>query len=67
MMHPKTLIPFYPEYFFFLCLFKHMLPNIQNDYLSQILLFQNNKSCCLMNEQESEILLFLEYLSFQLN
>lgn len=64
MMYPKMLIPFYPEYF--VCLFKHVTPNIQNNYLSQILLFQNNKSCYLMTQQESEILLFLECLSFQL-
>lgn len=67
MMHPKMVIPFYLEYFFFTCLFKHMPPNIQNNYLSQILLLPNNKSCYPMTQQESEILLFLECLSFQLN
>lgn len=39
MIHPKMFILFYVEYFFFLRLFKHMPSNIQNNYLSQILLF----------------------------
>lgn len=67
MVHPKMLIHFYPEYLFFLRLFKHMHPNIPNNYWAWILLFQNNKSCYLMTQQESEILLFLECLAFQLN